>query len=85
MEGRTTIVISHDLMTVREATSIAVLEHGQTTEYGTHRELLVRGGTYARLYRSHHPEEQSREGDDRAGADLHRDGRLRAERSSLTA
>ena len=72
-------------MTVREATSIAVLEQGQTTEYGTHRELLVRGGTYARLYRSHHPEEQSREAGDRPGADLHRDGLLRAERSSLTA
>jgi ABC-type multidrug transport system fused ATPase/permease subunit len=34
--GRTTIVISHNLLTVREATVIVVLDHGRVVEQGTH-------------------------------------------------
>lgn len=50
MEGRTVLVIAHRLSTVRRADRIVVLEAGQVTEIGTHEELLVRGGTYSRLY-----------------------------------
>jgi ATP-binding cassette, subfamily B, bacterial len=57
MEGRTTIIISHNLLTVRHATSILVLEDGHITERGTHRDLLERNGSYARLYRLHQTEE----------------------------
>jgi ATP-binding cassette subfamily B protein len=50
MAGRTTIVISHDLLTVREATEIVVLDAGRVAERGSHDELLAAGGAYARLH-----------------------------------
>ena len=51
MSGRTTIIISHNLMTVREATAILVLKEGHVIEQGTHFDLVTRDGTYAALYR----------------------------------
>jgi ATP-binding cassette subfamily B protein/ATP-binding cassette subfamily C protein len=47
---RTAIVISHRFSTVRVADRIAVLHGGVLDEVGSHRELVARGGRYARLF-----------------------------------
>ena len=49
--GRTTLIIAHRLSTIRGADAIAVVDDGRVVEFGTHDELLARGGTYARYYR----------------------------------
>ena len=55
MGGRTTIVISHNLVTVRDADRIAVLEERADHGSSAHtRSCCNDGGTYERLYRLHH-------------------------------
>jgi ATP-binding cassette subfamily B protein len=53
MTGRTTIIISHNLLTVQDADSVVVLDAGRIVDSGTHADLLARGGTYARLWKMH--------------------------------
>ncbi|MGW4152490.1 ABC transporter ATP-binding protein [Micromonospora chersina] len=48
--GRTSLVVSHRLGTVRDADRIAVLAGGVVVEQGSHAALLAADGTYARLF-----------------------------------
>jgi ATP-binding cassette, subfamily B, multidrug efflux pump len=50
MEGRTSIIISHRISTVKDADNIIVLNNGEITEQGTHDELVALGGIYAGLH-----------------------------------
>lgn len=52
MKGRTSFVIAHRLSTVENADLILVVNNGDVTERGTHRELLNNGGLYSEIYRS---------------------------------
>jgi ATP-binding cassette subfamily B protein len=58
MRGRTTILISHRVSTVRNADRIAVLHSGRIVELGTHDELLALNGYYTDLYNKQLLEEE---------------------------
>lgn len=49
MSGRTTLLVSHDVATIRAATSVVVLDGGRVVERGAHAALVARAGPYARL------------------------------------
>jgi ATP-binding cassette subfamily B protein len=58
MHGRTTILISHRVSTIRNAQVIFVIEHGELVAEGSHAQLLAEGGYYADLYEKQLLEEE---------------------------
>ena len=58
MKGRTSIIISHRISTVKAADQIVVLDNGRIVEEGTHGTLVSLGGIYAELYEKQLLEEE---------------------------
>ncbi len=56
--GRTTILVSHRISTVKEAQQILVLENGRIVERGTHASLMAAAGAYYALYQKQLLEEE---------------------------
>ncbi len=50
MGGRTTIMISHRISTIKDADIIYYLDDGNIVEHGTHEELLEKDGHYKTMY-----------------------------------
>lgn len=59
IRGRTSILVSHRISTVRNADLIIVLDKGQITEMGTHEDLLLKDGYYTHLYHLQKSENQT--------------------------
>lgn len=51
MKGKTTIIISHRVSSVRHADHIIVMDNGTVAEEGTHETLLSKNGLYTELYK----------------------------------
>ncbi|PYR52326.1 MAG: hypothetical protein DMF95_06650 [Acidobacteria bacterium] len=61
LAGRTSLIITHRLSTIRDADLIIVLDQGRIVERGTHDQLLAQQGRYAWLWRSQARREARRE------------------------
>jgi len=58
LKGRTTLMISHRISTIKDADIIYYLEDGTVVEQGTHEELLEKEGRYSVMYNKQLIEEE---------------------------
>jgi ATP-binding cassette, subfamily B, multidrug efflux pump len=56
--GRTTVIVSHRISSIKNADQIYVLDEGKIIEEGTHQDLLKEGGYYASMYKKQLIEEE---------------------------
>ena len=60
LSGRTSFIIAHRLSTIRGADRILVIQDGEITEAGSHKELLKLKGYYHDLYINQFRDERER-------------------------
>ena len=53
VKGKTLLVIAHRLSTIKDSDKIFVIKDGTLDDEGTHRELILRGGLYAKMWEAH--------------------------------
>lgn len=58
MQGKTSIIISHRISTIKNADNILVLDNGEIIEQGTHTQLMELKGPYFELYEKQLLEEE---------------------------
>ena len=63
MKGKTSIIISHRVSTVKYADQIIILDKGKIIEKGNHVSLIEKNGAYAELYEKQMLEEQEKQSD----------------------
>jgi len=59
VRNRTTLIVAHRLSTITHADQIVVIEEGEVKEKGTHQELMMKDGIYAKLFNVQHLQEKS--------------------------
>ena len=59
MKGRTTVIISHRISSIKHCDRIILLDQGKIVEQGSHEDLLHLEGAYAELYSKQILEEQT--------------------------
>jgi ATP-binding cassette subfamily B multidrug efflux pump len=60
MQGKTSIIISHRISTIKNADKILVLDNGEIIEQGTHKHLMDAKGAYFELYEKQLLEEEEK-------------------------
>ncbi|HVR38364.1 MAG TPA: ABC transporter ATP-binding protein [Thermoanaerobaculia bacterium] len=60
-KGRTVLIVSHRVSSVKDADAIVVIDEGRIVERGSHDSLIAKGGYYADLYRRQTLEEEIEE------------------------
>jgi len=67
LAGRTSIIVSHRISSIRDCENIIVLDEGRIVERGVHDELVSLGGLYADIYHRQLLEDEMEESDDQRG------------------
>ena len=57
-KSRTTVIVSHRISSIRNASNIIVLDHGKVIEQGSHDELMAQNGLYTDMYHKQLAEEK---------------------------